>query len=543
MNLIPNGDFKSLNGWKLSNSALITLAPGPSGGVSSVKLSPDHKDMDGAESTSMSQQLDIRSFDSNSEYRMKFRARSDHFGPEYRVYIAVMQASKVISNIGLEWRQVGAQWQDVQVDFKDISRRATAIKLIIQVKAPGTAWISSLSIEKLPAGTIDADRQQVKDLPKYGGSPQHVNITNDRRFVVKGKPFFPIGMWGIDYPDEAEMDDLQKYGFNITGTGHFSDRGPDGVEKFLDQLQARGLMAMGVTWYALKPQSENMDTQQEQLNSIYRKIIDVTRTHPAFFGYDIGDEVAWAGNDVASFGKGAHYIRSCDPNHPIFTCAAPRGSIAHLAQYNRYVDMGGSDIYPWCNGEPDFHSDLPNKTISVVGDECVKSLKALGGNKPVLMTLQAFGWSDGTGDDPMRQKGYGYPPDNILRFMVFDAIVSGATGIMLYQNQFYQGKINPKVKLISLELRALHDLLAAPTEAKSATSSDKRVPLIVKNHNGKRTIIAVNRSDKGVNCQITVPKGLRSWQEMRSHKMHEVTKGSISCSFDPWGVNIYEQSL
>lgn len=539
MNLVPNGDFSSLGGWKLSNPANVSIGTDSADGVSSVKLSSEPNAVEGAESTSMWQFLDIKSFDSKAEYRLKFRARSDHFPQEYNLFLGMMQGEQLPFTVGYEWRQVGSAWQDVQLDFRDVNPVSTAVKLVIQIKAPGSVWISDLRIDKLPAGTIGSDERSLKDLPRYAGSAQHVKICSDRRFIVNGKPFFPIGLWGIDYPNERHMDDMRSYGFNVTGTGHLSDRGPGGVKSFLDQLHARGLMAIGVMRYALSPKTPQ-ETEVDRMNGLYKPIMDVTRTHPAFFAYDIGDEVAWAGNDISAFSKGAHYIRECDPNHPVFTNAAPRGSIASLHRYYRFVDVGGSDIYPWWNGEPDRHSDLPNKTLAVVGDETTKNLQAIGSNKPVMMTLQAFGWSDGTSDEALRAKAYTYPPQNLIRFMVYDAIVSGATGILMFQDGRYD-YINPKVKAVSLELRSMHDVLAAPSESRGARSADKRLKLITKLHQGRRTVIAVNCSDQGLECRITVPQDAKLWQDQRSRRKITLSRQGLTEGFEPWGVGIYEQ--
>ncbi len=540
MNLVPNGDFRSLAGWKLSNPALIQLGTDTADGVPRVKLSSDPHASDGSESTAIWQFLDIKGFDAKAEYRLRFRAKSDHFPQEYNLFLGMMQGEQLPFTVGYEWRQVGSAWQDVRLDFRDVNPVATAIKLMIQVKAPGSVWISDLRIEQLPAGTIGAEERLLKDLPKFVGSSQNVRILADRRFEVNGKPFFPIGLWGIDYPNERQMDDLQSYGFNITGTGHLSARGANGVKAFLDQLQIRGLMAIGVMRYALTPQTPEIVTEVERMNGMHKPVMEITRLHPAFFAYDIGDEVAWAGNDISALAKGAHYIRECDPHHPIFTNAAPRGSIASLQRYYRFADIGGSDIYPWWNGEPDKHSDLPNKSLSVVGDETVKNLQAMGKNKPVMMTLQAFGWSEGTPDEALKAKGYTYPPQNLIRYMVYDAIVCGATGILMFQDGRYD-YINRKVKAIGLELKAMHNVLASPNDPKGAKSADKRLKLITKLYRGKRIIIAVNQSESGMKCRITVPAGTKVWLEKATRRKLDITRQGFTESFEPWGVGIYEQ--
>ncbi len=538
MNLIPNGEFLSLKGWTPANNPLVVLERVE--GIPCVKLSADPAAAEGTESTFIEQMLDIHSLEAKSEYRMQFRAKSDHFPQLYNLYLATMRGDRVVTAIGYEWRQLGGGWQDVKLDFRDVNTDATAAKVVIQVKAPGQVWIADLRVEKLPAGTIGAEERQLKDLPRYVGSPKYVQITSDRRFIVNGKPFFPIGQWDMAYPDEKAMDDMQECGYNVTGSGMLIDRGPDGVKTFLDQAQARNLHVLGLLRYDCFGEASAAVAVAEQRHIKHKPILDVTREHPAFFVYDIADEPGWIGNSLSAFAAGAHFIRQNDPNHPIFSNQAPRGIVSLLQRWYRFVDVGGCDIYPWWNGEPDRHSDLPDKSLSVVGAETVKNLKALGARKPALMTVQGFGWSDHAAPE-MAAKGYGYPPYNIQRYMVYDAIVNGATGILVFQDQRYPGVINMKIKPLTLELKALHDVLASPTEAGYARSSDKRVKLITKKHQGQRTVIAVNRSDRALSCQISHSDNNQAWQERSSHRRLKSMEQGFIDHFDAWGVNIYEQ--
>ena len=542
MNTIPISTTDSLSGWTCPNPSLVTVATDES--IRSIKISAEPSAADGTESTYIWQPIDIKKFDKNGEYRLKFRARSDHFPQEYNVYIGFLQGESVAAAVGYEWRQVGAAWQDVRLDFRDVNTIMSSAKIQMQVKAPGSVWISDLQIEQLPPGTIGAEERQLKDLPQYKGAASGVQISSDHRFMHGGKPFFPIGMWGIDYPSESVMDTLASYGFNVTGTGHLYERGPEGVKQFLDQLHKRGLKAIGVLRYAVSHDTPNLADEAKRLTAAYAPIMDVTRIHPAFFAYDIGDEVAWAGNDIATFCAGAHSIRQHDPNHPVFSNAAPRGSIASLRRYYRFVDVGGSDIYPWWDGGEDRHSDLPNKTLSVVGDETVKNLQALGGKKPVMMTLQAFGWSDGTTDEALKAKNYQYPPLNVLRYMAFDAIVNGATGILMFQDQRYHDAggtyIKAKIKPIAQELRAMHDVLAAQTVADALSCSDERVKLITKRYGNKLTVIAVNRSAKPISCVFTINRGSNVWYLKEPKKKMTIQRKRFAAQFDAWGVLCFE---
>ncbi len=533
---IFTADFSSLKGWRASASDWVTLETVD--GVRCVRLTADGSLPDGADAVQLTQRLDRRRFTERGEYRLRFRARSDRFPQEYNVYLALRQGDRVSAAIGWEWRQVGPSWQIVEYDFRDVNPLATEIDLVLQVKAPGQVWIADLSVHELPAGTIGAEERSLKDVPRYSGSRRQVSILSDRRFVVEGKPFFPIGLWGIDFPDEQAMDDMVECGFNVSGTGHLVQRGPDGVRSFLDQLRARGLYAAGVLRFDCMGETAAALADAEQRIRQYDPIVSVTRLHPAFFMYDIADEPAWIGVRLSAFAQGAHWLRRQDPNHPLFSNQAPRGSVSLLRRWYRFVDVGGSDIYPWWNGEPDRHSDLPNRTLGVVGDETVKNLRAIGARKPVIMTLQAFGWSDGTTDPGLASRAYGYPPVAVQRFMVYDAIVHGATGVMLFQDQRYRG-VNKAVKPVSTELRLLHDVLAAPSEAGFARCVDRRAASITRRQGSRRTVFVVNRSAEPLRTHLVVRNPDAHWTAYDGSRVERVADGLL-IQLDAWGVGIYQ---
>ena len=544
-NMVKNGGFESMDGWIASDPALVSLSSDAVEGQSSLKVTSAPNAPEGTESTSVSRIIDIKEFDPQGEYRMQFRIRSDRFPQEYNVFMGLLQGDQWPANIGFEWRQVGPQWQDVQFDFRDVNTVVTAVKLMIQVKAPGSIWIDDLRIVKLPKGTIGAEERLLKDLPKYKGTSEFVKITPDRRFIVKGKPFFPIGAWGLDFPNEKVLRDMRDCGFNLTGTGHLYTKGAEGVKALLDQAQSYGLMVKGVLRFGVRGETPEALAEVERYKETFKPILEVTKSHPAFFAYDIADEPAWIGFNIPAFAEGAHFLRTSDPNHPIFSNQAPRQSIELFKRWYRFVDIGGSDIYPWWNGELDKHSDLPNKTYSVVGDECVKNLKAIGPGKPVVMTIQAFGWSDRERNpQPTDPKGYGYPPQNLQRFMAYDAITSGATGILFFQDMRYAdesgNRLNEKVKPVSLELSAIHDVLASATTTTSGVKSlDKRIKLITKKLGKDLYIIAVNTTGESVAANIGIPAAGGTWRVLFEGRNAVQKKNAITETFEPWDVNIY----
>ena len=541
-NLIENGNCESLQGWNIDKPEFVSLSDQSVEGKHSIKLGGDTSAPDGSEPILAWQKLDIKKFDLKGDYRLKFRAKSDHFPQVFNLSMGVEKDGIWISSITWKRRQVGTSWQDVQVDFRDFLPTADGFKLCIQVRAPGSVWIDDLRIEQLPAGTIWAEERKLKDLPKYKGSPSYVQITSDRRFLVKGKPFFPIGMWGIDFPNEKAMRDMRDFGFNTCGSGHLYTKGVDGTKSYLDMAHSYGLMVNGVLRFGWEGENAEALAEAEKMKEIFKPIMEVTKIHPALLAYDLADEAAAIGTNLAAFAEGANFLRANDPNHPIFSNQAARGSVDLLKRWYRFEDIGGSDIYPWRCPAVDNFCDLPNRTISVVGEDCAKNLKALGPGKPALMTIQAFAWNDVNGVEPKSEE-YSYPPTEILRFMCYDAITSGASGVMLYQCMAYKDEegqiINPKVKPVSLDLSAMHDVLASPTIRKGAKPLDKRIKLITKKYGKDLYIIAVNTTGENVNSGIALPSSSKTWTVLFEGRTVNATKKAFQESFGPWDVSIY----
>ena len=536
-----------LQDWKFSDSSLAGMANEGRNGGPCLKLKADPKATEGASSTWANRRLDITSFDPNGEYRLQFSVRTDVMLREFYLTMGLVKGDERPVVIKGEWVQVVADWQTVTRDFFGVDTGAIEAVLQFAVKAPGTVWIDNLKIQKLPKGMIASEGSHLKDLPAFVGSPDYVQITPDRRIILRGKPFFPIGILGADFLSPEMMKDARSLGFNTIGSGHLISRKVEGTKAYLDLAKSNDLMVLGVTRLAgtlngITVAPTGVTTEQaltfvEEKKKEFLPILEVMRKHPALLAYDFADENILAGDNLEAVAEVAHWIRATDPNHPVWGNQAPRQSVALFKSYYRFMDIGGSDIYPWWNGEPDQHSDLPNKTLSVVGDECQKNIEAIGPGKPVFMYLQAFGWSDEMG--PIRYKGYGYPPLHVLRFMGYDAIVNGASGVIFFQDHDYPGIIVNMIKPIALELAAIHDVLAAPTQEGTTKSLDKRLAIILKKHGEDSYIIAVNRTAQEFEAGIEVPGSESVWQVLFKGGSVTAEKKVITDRFAPWDVRIY----
>ena len=72
------------------------------------------------------------------------------------------------------------------------------------------------------------------------------------------------------------------------------------------------------------------------------------------------------------------------------------------------------------------HGDLPNQTPSVVGEYVDKMRRVAGPDRPVLAVLQGFAW------EALCDAAIVYPSYRETRFMAYDAIVHGASGLLYW---------------------------------------------------------------------------------------------------------------
>ena len=115
-------------------------------------------------------------------------------------------------------------------------------------------------------------------------------------------------------------------------------------------------------------------------------------------------------------------IRELDTkNRPIWFNEAYRSDAIHMRQYLSAVDITGCDLYPVKAAE---------RPIAQVGDY-TERFNRVGEGLPVWMVLQAFSWhelQEKAGEDLPDA----YPTFAESRFMAWDAIAHGATGILYW---------------------------------------------------------------------------------------------------------------
>jgi len=381
-------------------------------------------------------------------------------------------------------------------------------------------------------------------LRKLAKAPAEVRVREDNILLVNGQPFFPIGMY---LPlSEPICKELSQAGFNLVLTGNVLS-GSANRYRLLDLADRYHLKV--VEWKYVNIKKNILPGNPEYLQK-ERERIPSLANHPAFLGCFL-DELLWCGVDYQSVKPYYELLREQDPYHFLWLNHAPRNTVQEIAHHNQSTDITGSDIYP-APEERNLsraHSNLPNKTLSVVGDETRKLIETVEGKKPVWMILQGFGWNDLFQKKDEESKRLGRRPNfPESRFMTYDAIVNGATGVLYFGCTYieYDSQLWKDLKKIAAELNRLHPVLVAKSseDTVKAYSESIKSKLLQKEYEGQQYIIAVNEAKTAGNVEFKGRnlKGIDKVKVLFEGRDIKVKDSEFQDYFPGYGVHIYTTS-
>lgn len=280
-------------------------------------------------------------------------------------------------------------------------------------------------------------------------------------------------------------------------------------------LILRGLWAEGQAlndelWQALGKENPNPDKSLT---------ICIARAH------ELGEELS----------RGWRVVRSVDPDTMFWQNHAPRNSIAALQWHNREVDAAGCDIYPMPFNRGVMHADLPNRSLTCIG-EYTQRMQAGAPGKAVWMVLQGFGWKDL--NDPFNPRddvGGRRPTYEESRFMAYNAIVHGAKAVLYWGVHVLKPEDQLWTDLLAVarELRALEPgIVGTPPAAPPVSVGDDTYAsigeegpaLMLRQADEDWVLIAANESYAGIGFEVSqLPDELNGKTLYRLHTDESVT--------------------
>jgi hypothetical protein len=263
-------------------------------------------------------------------------------------------------------------------------------------------------------------------------APTKVAITPDGRLLVDERPFFFIGTAPgpeIDLKTPEGRDgwaELAAGGITVVrGPAMRRDWTEAAVKQFVRYLDVAHQHGVFV-WPQL---SELVDLRKRGMRERLTEFINVYKSSPGILFWKSADEPEWGKIPVEPLRQAYELIHSLDPDHPVWFCHAPRGTLETLRPYSVACDVLSTDVYP-VSEPPGKHSLEPNKGLSMVGDYTRRTVELAEGRKMVFMVLQAC-WS---GANPAHNPANRlmFPTFREERYMMYEAIICGADSVSFF---------------------------------------------------------------------------------------------------------------
>lgn len=277
------------------------------------------------------------------------------------------------------------------------------------------------------------------------------------------QPFFPIGLYHL--PDRRTDDDIWKEvadaGFNFMLS---KESGRHGI-----------YVSKPVPWKEIDGQRFNLmelNRDESFLNEL-KAFLEENENDTTMLCWHAPDEPSWFGptSNVLRLGYEAITKHS---EKPVWLNIGP--SFTERMHYNtpheflEACDVLSEDIYPIPDGKRKEGQGY-NINTYLVGEH-TKRLVEMGSvnnaqHTPIWMVLQGFGWGDfEVFDNP---KDFIPPSKHEMRYMAYDAIVHGATGLIWYGPFDTKSDENhiefwKNLKDMASELKELYPVLTCPNE-------------------------------------------------------------------------------
>lgn len=258
-----------------------------------------------------------------------------------------------------------------------------------------------------------------------------VRIQNDGVLTFDGRRAFPIGFTtapapGTTAPSGADSyQELATNGVVFNRCGTSAKWGP-GAEAALDKMLAQSAKT-GMLCAIYIPDLTVINPGDTPKENELRRVVTKYRTHKAVAFWKGADEPEWGKVPVEKLKRFYEIVHEVDPNHPVWITQAPRGSVESLKPYNAVYDVGAIDVYP-ISYPPGVHSDIPNKSLSMVGDYGKRIADVTAGTgKPFWMVLQiCFSGVTKPG------KTLRFPTLSEERYMSYESVIEGARGLLYF---------------------------------------------------------------------------------------------------------------
>lgn len=364
--------------------------------------------------------------------------------------------------------------------------------------------------------------------------------------LVDGEPAFLLGLAdppplggltpaGTDGLDEVVAGGIRLFRVAPPGNELWSSEQLPRALGWLDAASTRGALV----WLSVR--ELGLAQPGDEREALLRLLAPTLAAHPGLGFWRGMNEPWWAGIPAESLAHANATVKELDSSHAWLTIQAPKGTIADLAPYSAVTDFHGVDVYPvrLARKDPDLHA---------VG-RWTETIRRATPNRAVFMTLQicfAGAWNGSTYILPTRVQE---------RFMIYDAIVHGARGLVFYGGHdrcwserdlalgwnwtFWDGVLEGLLRELAPGT-ALNGALAGSTVGLGLRASDPQIGLLSR-RTDRAVWVIVTRHGKGTK-EIRIrglPGGLAAGRMYPAgNRRVPVVRGSFTTRISRWGVQV-----
>lgn len=367
--------------------------------------------------------------------------------------------------------------------------------------------------------------------------------------TVDFQPFFPIGLYAFPERrvDEAIWQEAADAGFNFAlGEG----AGKSGLRTSVSTPSLPG--------DGRKIPAMNLAGDDGSRLASLREMVDTFEDEASVLCWHAPDEPSWFGPPAEELVLGYRALRSLS-RKPVWLNFGPSFPVDHInwssmRSFTEPCDILSLDVYPVPDGRPKTGQGY-NIALTTVGDYARTLVDLVTDRgiqeKPVWMVLQGFGWGELVGD--MGESNPDCPPPTPaeLRYMAYDAIVNGATGVLFWgvHASSADSALWGNLKALATELSELYPVLTAPARLIWPTFRVDRsnVQVLIKRVGKRVTFLAVNRSAapaSGVRFSVGSRQEAFTKMSVRFEDREMALSGNAwSDDFEPYGIHVYEAEV
>ena len=388
---------------------------------------------------------------------------------------------------------------------------------------------------------------QITEQTKYfyiGEKPDvpQVTLRDDGVTLIDGKPFFPIGAYGVCPREfnnndwDKALKDLAEGGFNFAHTYSSGST----IEPYFKAAEKYGVKL----W---------VRTGEGTSDRFRKQLLPLKNVVAWYIGDDTSDKLTPAQlQDLHDAVKAVDSRRITTHADMMFS----ERPVSRFHDYARTADNFLPEIYPvYAESADDRNTSVSDVIRDMKVCQADLANARAGAPRSLWAIIQYFkGWNS----------WHRFPDGDELRAMTYAAIVHGATGVTFYTyGGFYDAKKKrsndgmtstperwKNITTLARQLNALSPVLTARTPAEQPTvkvvagqavdfNGYPSISCLMKEYNGEKYIIAVNSVKAEVKAEFQLG-GVVSGTVIDENRQVSFQNGKMSDTFAPYAVHTYK---